>query len=42
MAIDNQKVAAVVVTFNRKNLLIECLNALISQTYKLTSIIIID
>lgn len=42
MAIDNQKVAAVVVTFNRKNLLIECLNALLNQTYKLTSIIIID
>ncbi|SFE32864.1 Glycosyltransferase, GT2 family [Thermoanaerobacter thermohydrosulfuricus] len=42
MAIDNQKVAAVVVTFNRKNLLIECLDALLSQTYKLTSIIIID
>ncbi|WP_434640821.1 glycosyltransferase family 2 protein [Thermoanaerobacterium thermosaccharolyticum] len=42
MAIDNQKVAAVVVTFNRKNLLIECLDALLNQTYKLTSIIIID
>lgn len=42
MATDNRKVAAVVVTFNRKKLLTECLDALLSQTYKLSSIIIID
>lgn len=35
-------VAAVVVTFNRKNLLIECINSLLNQTKKLNSIIIID
>ena len=36
------KVAAVVVTFNRKQLLLECLNALIHQTYRLDAIFIID
>ncbi|MEM3449462.1 MAG: glycosyltransferase [Nitrososphaerota archaeon] len=36
------KIAAVVVTFNRKDLLVECLNALVSQTGKLDTIFIID
>lgn len=36
------KVAAVVVTFNRKQLLLECLNALRSQTYQLDAIFVID
>lgn len=36
------KIAAVVVTFNRKNLLIECLDSLINQTYPLDAIYIID
>lgn len=36
------KVAAVVVTFNRKKLLLECLNALKNQTYPLDAIFIID
>jgi GT2 family glycosyltransferase len=37
-----EKIAAVVVTYNRKELLKECLNALLSQTYPLDSIILID
>ena len=36
------KIAAVVVTFNRKKLLLECLNALKTQTYPLDAIFIID
>lgn len=36
------KIAAVVVTYNRKNLLIECLDSLINQTYPLDAIYIID
>ena len=36
------KIAAVVVTFNRKKLLLECLNALKSQNYPLDAIFIID
>lgn len=36
------KIAAVVVTFNRKKLLLECLNALKNQTYPLDAIFIID
>jgi len=36
------KLAAVVVTFNRKKLLLECLNALKNQTYPLDAIFIID
>ena len=35
-------VAAIVVTFNRKHLLLECLETLLSQTYPLASIIIVD
>lgn len=37
-----KKVVALVVTYNRKELLIECLTAILNQTYPLTSIIIID
>ena len=37
-----EKVNAVVVTYNRKELLEECLNALLNQSYKLNRIIIID
>lgn len=36
------KVAAVVVTYNRKELLRECLNALLNQTRPLDEIIVID
>ncbi|ASA78493.1 glycosyltransferase family 2 protein [Thermococcus sp. 5-4] len=36
------RIAAVVVTFNRKQLLLECLNALKQQTYPLDAIFIID
>ncbi|BAA29510.1 glycosyltransferase family 2 protein [Pyrococcus horikoshii] len=36
------KISAVVVTFNRKKLLLECLNALRNQTYPLDAIFIID
>ncbi len=37
-----EKVNAVVVTYNRKALLEECITALLNQTYKLNKIIIID
>ena len=37
-----EKIAGVVVTYNRKELLKECLDALLSQTYPLDSIILID
>jgi GT2 family glycosyltransferase len=37
-----EKIAAVVVTYNRKQLLKECLDALLSQTRALDSIILID
>lgn len=36
------KVAAVIVTYNRKKLLVECINAILNQTYKTNEIIIID
>lgn len=36
------RVAAVVVTHNRKTMLIECLNALIAQTYRIDRIYIVD
>ena len=35
-------ICCVVVTYNRKKLLLECINALQNQTYKLSKIIIID
>lgn len=38
----SEKIAAVVVTFNRKILLGECLDALLNQTHPLDTIIIID
>jgi GT2 family glycosyltransferase len=37
-----EKIAAVVVTYNRKNLLKECLTSLINQSFKLDLIIVID
>lgn len=37
-----EKIAAVVVTYNRKGLLKECLDALLNQTHPLDSIILID
>ena len=36
------RIAAVVVTYNRKQLLSECLGALLNQTKKLDSVIVID
>jgi rhamnopyranosyl-N-acetylglucosaminyl-diphospho-decaprenol beta-1,3/1,4-galactofuranosyltransferase len=38
----DQTVIAVVTTYNRKDLLLECLNALLGQTHPLTAIIVID
>lgn len=40
--LSKQTVAAVVVTYNRKDLLDECLQALLKQTYPLDAIILID
>jgi rhamnopyranosyl-N-acetylglucosaminyl-diphospho-decaprenol beta-1,3/1,4-galactofuranosyltransferase len=37
-----EKIAAVVVTYNRKELLKECLDAILCQTYPVNSIILID
>lgn len=39
---ENEKVAVVVVTFNRKDLLKECLNGVLNQTRKVDKIFIID
>lgn len=39
---NKEKIAAVVVTYNRKQLLIECLNALLVQSYPLDAIYIVD
>lgn len=39
---NREKVAAVVIGYNRKELLGECLDALLAQTYSLDSIILID
>lgn len=36
------KIAAVVVTYNRKELLIKCIDSLLEQSYKLDAIILID
>lgn len=36
------KVNAVVVTYNRKDLLIECVNAILSQSYKINKLYIVD
>ncbi len=37
-----EKICAIVVTYNRKELLVECIEALLKQTYKLHEILIID
>lgn len=42
MNVYNYKVAVIVVTYNRKELLLRCLTSLVKQTYKPTSIYIID
>lgn len=39
---NNINVIAIVVTYNRKELLLECITALLNQSYKLKTIIIID
>ena len=39
---NKEKIAAVVVTYNRKELLFQCLDALLKQTYPLDAIYIID
>ena len=36
------KIATVVVTYNRKNLVLECMNAILKQTYKVNRIFLID
>lgn len=36
------KVIAVVVTYNRKKLLLECLDAIFQQTYSISRLILID
>lgn len=38
----NEKIATIVVTYNRKKLLVECIEALKKQTYKINTIYIID
>lgn len=38
----DQKITAVVVTFNRKELLLECINAILEQSYRVDKILIID
>jgi GT2 family glycosyltransferase len=38
----NQSIVAVVVTFNRKNLLLKCLQSLLNQTIPISKIIVID
>ena len=35
-------IVAVVVTYNRKDLLVECLNAILQQTYQINKVVIID
>lgn len=42
MADDRKKVAAIVVTYNRKELLKECIDALLSQDYDNCDVIIVD
>lgn len=39
---NNFKICAVVVTYNRKNLLLNCLNAINSQTFKPHTVLIVD
>lgn len=42
MSANHEKIAAVVVTYNRKDLLGECLDALLKQTYSLNAVYVID
>ncbi len=42
MANDSQRVTALVVTYNRKDLLVECLNAIKAQTVPVGRIVVID
>lgn len=42
MSKNGMQIAAVVVTYNRKELLLECIDALLAQTYSLWKIIVID
>ncbi|MCX7697952.1 MAG: glycosyltransferase [Candidatus Goldbacteria bacterium] len=37
-----EKIAVIVVTYNRKELLRRCINAILKQTYKVDKIIVID
>lgn len=39
---NNKSVAVVVVTYNRKELLKECINALLNSTYKNIKVLVID
>lgn len=39
---NNLRIAAIVVTYNRKALLEECINAILSQTYELENILVIN
>lgn len=39
---DNKKVIAIVVTYNRKELLKECINAILNQNYKNCDVLIVD
>ncbi|MDQ3723757.1 MAG: glycosyltransferase family 2 protein [Actinomycetota bacterium] len=39
---DAPRVCAAVITFNRRDLLVECIDALVSQTHPLTQILVID
>ena len=38
----NKKIAAIIVTFNRKDLLVECIDNLKKQTIKLSEIIVVN
>ena len=39
---NNKKIAAIVVTYNRKELLKECINALLDQDYENCDVLVID
>lgn len=39
---DKKKVNAIVVTYNRKNMLLECIDALLNQTYPVAQITLVD
>ena len=42
MEINNYKLAVIIVTYNRKELLLQCINSILTQTIKPTTIYIID